>query len=44
MGLFKRKSKFDPEQGEANKKKMREIFTEVVDDGEGYQILRGGLS
>jgi hypothetical protein len=44
MGLFKRKPKFYPEQGEANKKKMREIFNEVVEDGEGYQILRGGYS
>ena len=40
MGLFSKK-KWDIEKSNANKEKMRALFTEVVPEGESYQIVYG---
>lgn len=45
MGLFKKKEPvFNLENVERNKKKMRELFNDAVEDGDSYRILYAGGS
>lgn len=47
MGLFSKKPQapnYDPEDCEAKKGRMREIFNEAVEDGDSYEVLYAYMS
>lgn len=44
MGLFKKQPIFNMERVEENKKKMRELFNQAVEDGNSYRILHSSDS
>ena len=47
MGLFSQKTKapeYDPADCEAKKKRLREIFNEVVEDGDSYEVLYASMN
>lgn len=47
MGLFSKKPKplsIDPDISAENKRKMREMFNELVEDGDSYHVIYAGTS